>query len=177
MPPSAITAISRRPAADVDDEGRDGVLDRQPGADRAGHRLLDQVRLARSRRQRRLDDGVALDLGQAARDADDHRAPEPAAADEADELAEHLLGRLEVRDHAVPQGPGRDDRRGRAAEHLPRLLADRVDLSRLLVHRDDRRLEQDDALAGAEDDGVRRPEIHGEVGPGCERRQSHRAAR
>ena len=124
------------------------------------------MRLARAGRERRLDDGVALDLGQAARDADDHRTSQPAAADEADELAEHLLGRLEVRDHAVPQRPRRDDRRGRAAEHLPRLLADRVDLSRLLVHRDDRRLEQDDALAGAEDDGVRRPEIHGEVGPG-----------
>ena len=133
------------------------------------------MRLARAGRERRLDDGVPLDPRQAARDTDDHRAPQPAAADEPDELAEHLLGRLEIRDHAVPQGPGRDDRRGCAAEHLAGLLAHGVDLPGLLIHRDDGRFEQDDALAAAENDGVRRPEIHGEIGPGCKRRQSHRA--
>jgi hypothetical protein len=166
-----------RAAADVDDEGCDRVLDREPGADGAGHRLLDQMRLARAGRQRRLDDGVPLDLCQAARDTDDHRTPESAAADEPDELAEHLLGRLEVGDHAVAQRPGGDDRRGGAAEHLPRLLAHGVDLTRLLVHRDNGRLEQDDPLTAAEDDGVRRSEVHREIGPGCKGRQSHRDAR
>ena len=162
-----------RAAADVDDEGRNRIFDRQAGADRSCHRLLDQVRLARSRRERGLDDGIALDLRQPARDADDHGAPQATAADEPDELAEHLLGRLEVCDHAVPQRPGRDDRRRGATEHLPRLLADRIHLSGLLIHRHDRRLEEDDALAAAENDRVRRPEVDREIGPGCERRQSH----
>jgi hypothetical protein len=57
--------------------------------------------------------------------------------------------------------PGGDDGRGRTAEHLPRLLADRVHLAGPLVHRNDRRLEENDALSAAEDDGVRRPEIDG----------------
>ena len=131
------------------------------------------MRLARARRQRRLDDGISFDLRQAARDTDDHRSAEPAAADPADEVAQHLLGGLEVRDHAVAQGSGGDDRRRRAAEHLSRLLADGVDLSGLLVHGHDGRLEEDDALAAAEDDGVRRPEVDGQIGTGDERGQSH----
>ena len=162
-----------RAAAHVDDERGDGVLDRQAGADRSGHRLLDQVRLSRARRERCLHDGVALDLRQPAGDADDDRAAEPAAADPADEVAKHLLGRLEVCDHAVAQGPGGDDRRRRAPQHLPRLLPDGVDLTGLLVHRHHRGLEQDDALAAAEDDGVRRPEVDGQIGTGDERGQSH----
>jgi hypothetical protein len=162
-----------RPTSDVEDEGGHRILHGQPGADRARHRLLDQVRLARPRGQRRLDDRVPLHLCQAARDADDDGPPHSAAADAADEVAEHLLCRLEVRDHPVPQGPGRDDGRRRPAEHLPRLLPDGVDLAGLFVHRHDRRLEEDDPLAAAEDHCVRRPEVDGEIGAGHEGRQPH----
>src|SRR4029077_12107334 len=76
-------------------------------------------------------------------------------------------------DHAVPQRPGRDDGGRCTSEHLPRLLPDGVHLAGLLVHRHDRRLEEDDPLAAAEDHGVRRPKVYGEIRAGYERRQSH----
>jgi hypothetical protein len=42
-----------------------GLGDRQPGTDRGGQRLLDELDLAGARRQRRVDDGALLDLGDA----------------------------------------------------------------------------------------------------------------
>ena len=58
-------------AADVDDHAAGRLGDRQPGADRGGHRLVDQVHFAGLGAVAAVDDGAALDLGDARRDADD----------------------------------------------------------------------------------------------------------
>src|SRR5205823_10944659 len=58
-------------AADVDHHRSGGVRDRQVGADRRGHRLLDQVYLAGACSYRTFPYGAALDLGRAAGHADD----------------------------------------------------------------------------------------------------------
>ena len=93
-----------RAAADVDDHVPGRLGDGQPGADRGGHRLLDQVRLARAGGQRRLLDRALLDAGDARRDADDHaRVREAVLVHLLDEVAEHLLGDVEVGDDAVLQ--------------------------------------------------------------------------
>ena len=117
-------------AADVDDHVPGRLGDRQPGADRGGHRLLDQVGLARAGAERRLLDGALLDAGDARRDADDDaRVREAVLVHLLDEVAEHLLGDVEVGDDAVLQRPDRGDRPGRAAEHALGLDADRVHLA------------------------------------------------
>ena len=58
-------------AADVDDHRAGRLADRQAGADRGRHRLLDQVGLAGAGRQAGLLDGALLDPGDAGGDADD----------------------------------------------------------------------------------------------------------
>src|SRR5207237_10538986 len=59
-----------RAAADVDDHVPGRLGDGQPGPDRGRHRLLDQVRLSRAGRERRLFDRALLDAGDARGDAD-----------------------------------------------------------------------------------------------------------
>ena len=62
-----------RAAADVDDHVAGRLLHRQPGADRRGHRLLDDVGgLAGAGVLGRLLHGALLDAGDARRHADDH---------------------------------------------------------------------------------------------------------
>jgi hypothetical protein len=80
-----------------------------------------------------------------------------------DEVAQHLLGDLEVADDAVLERSNRDDVRGGAAHHPLRLGADGEDLSRLEVLRHHRRLADDDALAAHVDERVRRAEVHADV--------------
>jgi hypothetical protein len=58
-------------AADVDDHAADRVGDRQPGADRRRHRLLDDVHLPRAGLVAGVLDGAPLDAGDARRHADD----------------------------------------------------------------------------------------------------------
>ena len=58
-------------AADVDDHAADRLVDRQAGADRGGHRLLDGVGLARAGGEGGVLGGALLDLGDAGGDADD----------------------------------------------------------------------------------------------------------
>ena len=167
-----------RAAADVDDHVPGRLGDGEPGADRGGHRLLDQVRLARAGRQRRLLDRALLDAGHAGRDADDDaRMREAVLVHLLDEVAEHLLGHVEVGDHAVLQRTDRLDRPRRAAEHPLRLDADGVHLARALVDRDDRRLRQDDAAPAHVDERVRGAEVHGHVAAAeaCQsREEAHR---
>ena len=130
MPPSEITATSVVPPPMSTIMFPVGSADREPGADRGGHRLLDQVRLARAGGQRRLLDGALLDAGDARRDADDDaRMREAVLVHLLDEVAEHLLGDVEVGDHAVLQRADRADRPRRAAEHPLRLEPDGVDLA------------------------------------------------
>ena len=153
-----------RAAADVDDHVPGRLGDRQPGADRGRHRLLDQVGLARAGGERRLLDRALLDAGHARRDADDDaRVREPVLVHLLDEVAQHLLGDVEVGDHAVLERPDRRDRAGRAAEHPLRLDADRVHLAGALVDRDHRRLAEHDPAPAHVDERVRRAQVHGHV--------------
>ena len=114
---------------------------------------------------RRIADGALLHLRDLARDADDDARAHPdlPVVRLLDEVVEHALGVLEVGDDAVLHRPDRDDVAGRAAEHLLGFLADGLDLAGLLVHGDDRRLADDDSLALAEHQGVRRAEVDGKV--------------
>src|SRR5207247_630483 len=80
-----------------------------------------------------------------------------------DEVVEHALGDLEVRDHAVAQGADCDDIGGRAPDHLFRLDPDLEDLFGLLFDGDDRGLVDDDALAAHEHKRVRRSEINADI--------------
>ena len=80
-----------------------------------------------------------------------------------DEVAEHLLGDVEVGDDAVLQRADGGDRPGRAAEHPLRLDADRVDLAGTLVDRDHRGLGEDDPAPTDVDQRVRGAEVDGHV--------------
>ena len=80
-----------------------------------------------------------------------------------DEVAEHLLGDVEVGDHAVLERPDRGDRPGRAAEHPLRLDPDGVHLAVPLVDRDHRRLREHDAAPPHVDEGVGGAEVHRHV--------------
>ena len=106
-----------------------------------------------------------LHLGDPRRHAHDHarlHLEHVVLDDELEEVAQHLLGHVEVGDHAVLHRAHRDDAVGRAAEHALRLEAHALDLLRLAVDRDDGRLVQDDALALHVDERVRRAEIDGD---------------
>ena len=164
MPPRRDDRDLGGAAADVDDHVPGRLGDGEPRADRGGHRLLDQVGLARAGGERRLLDGALLDAGDARRDADDDaRVREAVLVHLLDEVAEHLLGDVEVGDDAVLERADRRDRAGRAAEHALRLDADGVHLAGALVDRDDRRLGEDDPAAADVDERVRGAEVHGHV--------------
>ena len=147
-------------AADVDDHRAGRLGDRQAGADRRRHRLLDQVGLAGAGREAGLLDRPLLDPGDAGGDADDDpRVGEAVGVDRVDEVAQHLLGDVEVGDHAVLERPDRGDRAGRAAEHPLRFDPDRVDLAVARVDRDHRGLGEDDAAPAHVDERVGGAEI------------------
>ena len=80
-----------------------------------------------------------------------------------DEVGEHLLGDVEVRDDAVLEGPDGHDVARRAAEHRLGLLAHREDRVVGLMDGDDGRLVEDDALPLDVDEGIGRPEIDSHV--------------
>ncbi len=157
-------------AADVEHHRAARLVDRHAGADRGGHRFLDQVHAACAGAFGRLLDRAALDLGRTERHADQHarRGAEPAVAVHlADEVLEHLLGVGEVGDDAVLHRPDRGDVPRRAAEHVLGLHADRDDdlaaAARFVLDGDHRRLVEDDALAADVDERVRRAEVDGDV--------------
>ena len=79
---------------------------------------------------------------------------DPAVDHLADEVAQHLLGDLEVGDHAVAQRARGGDRRRRAADHPLGVGADGVDLAGVDVGRDHRRLGDDDPAAADVDERV-----------------------
>ena len=73
----------------------------------------------------------------------------------ADEIAQHLLGDVEVGDHAVAQWARRRDRRRRSADHPLGVRSHRVNATGQRVRGDDRRLRHHDAPA---------PDVHERVG-------------
>ena len=101
--------------------------------------------------------------------------------DDLEEVAQHLLGDVEVGDDAVLHRPHGDDAVGRAAEHALGLEPDALDLARRLLDRDDRRLVEDDAFALHVDQRVGRAEVHrdlvrGKPGHQIQGRKLHRTA-
>ena len=72
IPPSEITAISVVPPPMSITMLPMRLVDRQAGADRRGHRLLDQVRLRGAGAARRLEHRALLDVGDRRRHADQH---------------------------------------------------------------------------------------------------------
>ena len=140
-------------------------MDREPGADRGRHGLLDDVGAARTRRDRRLLDRALLHAGDARRDADDHARlrQEATLVHLLDEVPEHLLGDVEVGDHAVLQRAHRLDVARRASDHALGLGAHRKDGSGKGVDRDDARLVEHDAAATHVHERVRGAEVDGHV--------------
>src|ERR1700727_2681886 len=105
-----------------------------------------------------------LDARHTRRYADDDARVRPAVlVDLLDEVAQHLLGHVEVGDHAVLQRPDRLDRARRAPEHPLRLDPDRVDFASARVDRDNARLRQDNAASTHVHQRVRRAQIDGHV--------------
>jgi hypothetical protein len=89
-------------SADVDDHVPHRLVDREPGADRGRHRLLDEERLRGARAARRLEHGTLLDVGDRRRHADQHAcAVETVDAGALEEQADHALRDLEVGDRAT----------------------------------------------------------------------------
>jgi hypothetical protein len=130
-----------------------------------GHGLLDDVRrLAGAGELRSFLHGALLDARDARGHGDDHARLRPAALVHLlDEVAQHLLADLEVRDDAVLQRADGADVARRAADHPLRLDAHRERATVVHVDGDDRRLVEDDALTPHVDERVRGAEIHGHV--------------
>src|SRR5262249_25688056 len=134
-----------RSPADVDDHVARRLGDRKTSADRCGHRLFDEVDLARPGALRALLHRALFDLGDAERDAnDDAWLHERATVVRArDEVAEHRLGDLEVGDDAITKGANGLDVARRAAKHLLRLATygqDLVAAAHVTLDGDDRGL-------------------------------------
>ncbi len=105
-----------------------------------------------------------LDSGDPRRDADDHPGLcEPALVDPLDEVAEHLLADLEVRDHPVFERTYRLDVARRPADHPLRLCTDCERPAVFDVHGHDGRLVQDDPASTHVDEGVRGAEVDGHI--------------
>ena len=78
-------------AADVDDHAADRFGDRQAGADGRGHRLFDQVGLARAGVEGGVVHGALLHFGDAAGDADDHARARQAERSSLVHLADEVV--------------------------------------------------------------------------------------
>ena len=142
-------------------------MHRQAGPDRGRHRLLDQVRLSRRGHRRRVGDGTLLDLGDSRRnsDYDSRMADVPGAIVGArDEVPDHLLGVIEVRNHAVAKGAHRDDVGRRTSQHAACFGADAEHLARAFTHSHDRRFIDDDAPSADVHKRVGGAEIDADVG-------------
>src|ERR1039458_5825795 len=106
IPPSEITATSEVPppmSTTIDPVGSPTGRAAPTGG---GDRLRDQVGRARAGREAGLFDRALLHTGHPGGHADDDaRVCEAALVDLLDEVAQHLLGHVEVCDHTVLQRP------------------------------------------------------------------------
>src|SRR4029453_635013 len=110
-------------------------------------------------------DRALLDLGHLGGDPDHDPRPHQrrAVVSAVDEVRQHLLGDLEVGDHAVLHRTDRDDVAGGAAQHVLGVAADGFDLAGDAVDRHDRRLRDHDALALRVDERVPGPAVYREI--------------
>ena len=166
MPPRLMTATSvvPPPMSTMRLPGR--LADRQAGADRGGHRLLDEAGPAGAGVEGGVADGALLDLGHARRDAEQHPRPGDRARPgrgPCHEVLDHLLGHVEVADDAVAQRADRDDVGRRPADHPLGLGADGQDPLGLGVDGHDRRLAHDDPAVADVDQRVGGPEVDPDV--------------
>src|SRR5690606_36026525 len=94
-------------ATDVDDHVAHGLLHIDADADGGGHGFVDQIHLLGAGVLTAVLHGALLHFGDAAGDADHHAQVGgeelTPRLDHADHALDHLLGRPEVRDHAVLQ--------------------------------------------------------------------------
>src|SRR4029077_14169978 len=137
-------------ASYVDHHRSRSGLHRQSGADRRRHRLLDEMRLARAGHGGGVRDRSLLNLRDAGRDTDhDTRVADVprAVVGTRDEVPDHLLGMIEVRDHTIAQWTYSHDVRRCPPQHPPRLGADAEHLTGAGADRDHRWLVDDDAAA------------------------------
>jgi hypothetical protein len=142
MPPSEITAT----------------------ADRRRHRLLDQIGLTGAGGEAGLLDRPLLDPCDTGGNADNHaRVGEAVGVDLFDEVAQHLLGDVEVGDHAVLERPYRRDVARRATQHPLRFDPHRVHLAGLGIDRDHRGLGEHNSSSAYVDERVGRAEVDGHV--------------
>src|SRR5215218_4916681 len=173
----------RRATADVDHHVARRGLHRQSHADRRRHRLGDHEDLLGSGAERRVAHRTLLHLGDPARHANDHarlHLEDVVVDDELQEVAQHLLGHVEVGDDAVLHRPDGDHTLRRTTEHALRLEPDPFDLLALSVDRHDRRLVEDDPLTLDVDQGVRGAEVdtdsvRGEQASRLEERPAHQS--
>ena len=115
----------------------------------------------------RFLDGTALYGSDPGGDADDNARPggQAAVVHLVDEVAQHLLGYVEVGDDAVTKWPDRLDVGRRASDHP---LGFHAHLERAVVagvDGDDRRLVENDALTAHEHERIRRAQIDCHVAP------------
>jgi len=80
-----------------------------------------------------------------------------------DEVSEHLLGHLEVRDHSVLQRADGRDRARRASEHPLGLDSHRVHLAGARIHRHDARFGQHDPPPAHIHERIGGPEVNRHV--------------
>ncbi len=155
-------------AADVHDHGAAGFGHGQPGADRCGHRLFDQVHDPGSGPCGRLDDGPPLDRRDTGGDADHHPGAGPPARDGlADEVPDHLLRGLVVADHTAPEWADRGDGAGGAADGLLGVRTDGQGGGGARLHGDHGRLIEDDSVPPCVDEGVGGAQVDPYVAAGC----------
>ena len=141
-----------------------GALKAQIRAQGCGQRLLDQIDPAGSGLQSDLDHGPLLDAGDPAGNGDDHPGlDEGIFEDLPEELRQHPLRELVVRDNALPQGPHGDHVAGGAAQHIPGRRANLENLAGILIHRHDGGLAQHDAFSLGVDDHVRGSQVDAQV--------------
>jgi hypothetical protein len=81
-----------------------------------------------------------------------------------DEVPDHLLGVLEVGDHAVAKGAHRDNVSGGSPEHAPGFCPHREHLAGAPADRHDRRLVEHDAPPAHVNESVGGAEVDADVG-------------
>ena len=154
--PAGITQVERRAVRDSARHAgaRDVYLVEEPVAAAIGAGLHGRV-----------TDGALLDLRDPRGHADDDARPDEraAAVHLRDEVVQHLLGHVEVRDDPVLERADRDDVSGSPSEHGLGFVTDREHRMVRLVNRHDRGLVEHDAFAADIDQRVRGSQIDREI--------------